>query len=77
MRKTFVAATLAGVTMLAACKKTGEGQYQVETPRVDVSTDTQTVQTPSAEVKKETVTTVVPKVKVKTPAERKAEDTTP
>ena len=77
MRKTVVAATLASVTMLAACKKTGEGQYQVETPRVDVSTDTHTVQTPSVEVKKETVTTVVPKVKVKTPAERKAEGKAP
>jgi hypothetical protein len=67
----FVAVTLAGVSMLAACKKTGEGQYRVQTPHVDVNTDTHTVQTPSVEVKKETVTTVVPKATVKTPAERK------
>ena len=63
--------------MLAACKKTGEGQYQVKTPHVDVSTDTHTVQMPSVDVKKETVTTIVPKVTVKTPAERKAEGKTP
>jgi hypothetical protein len=75
VRNFFAAAALAGVSLLAACKKTGEGQYQVETPRVDVSTDTNTVQTPTAEVKKETVTTVVPKVKVKTREERKGDTT--
>ena len=49
----------------------------METPHVDVSTDTHTVQTPTVEVKKETVTTVVPNATVKTPAERKAEGKTP
>ena len=38
MRNFFAAAALAGVSLLAACKKTGEGQYQVETPLVDVKT---------------------------------------
>jgi hypothetical protein len=77
MRKVVVAAAITGAGVLAGCKKTGEGQYQVETPHVDVSTDTHTVQTPSVEVKKETVTTVVPKATVKTRAERKAEGKTP
>jgi hypothetical protein len=73
MRTIVVAAAIAGASVLAGCKKTGEGQYQVETPHVDVSTDTHTVQTPDVEVKKETVTTVVPKATIRTPAERKAE----
>ena len=76
MRKVIVAAALAAMSTLVACKKTGEGEYQVKTPDVNVSTDTHTVETPSAEVRKDTVTTEVPKVRVKTPEERKAEKKT-
>jgi hypothetical protein len=47
---TLAAASLAAVAALSACKKTGEGEYQVKTPDVDVSTDTTTVRTPSVDV---------------------------
>ena len=71
MRKLTLVAALVAVSTLAACEKTGEGEFQVKTPDVDVnaSTDTATVQTPSVEMGKDTVT--VPEVDVKTPAERK------
>ncbi len=85
MRNIAIAATLATTVALAACSKTGEGEYKVETPDVDVnvSSDTTTVRTPSVDVgtKTDTVTTPtvgtkqtevkVPTVDVKTPAERK------
>ncbi len=54
------------VSALAACKKTGEGEYQVKTPDVDVSTDTHTVKTPSVDVVKDTATVKVPEVKTET-----------
>jgi hypothetical protein len=72
-----------GVALLAlstvACKKTGEGEYEVQrptvgtttdtvkTPTVDVTRDTVGVVTPKVDVKKDTQNVVVPKVKVKTP----------
>ena len=73
MRKLAVVMALAAVTSLAACKKTGEGEYQVKTPDVDVKTDTTTIQTPSVDVGTRPETTVVnvPTVDVKTPAEKK------
>jgi hypothetical protein len=61
---------LAAAVALGACKQTGEGEFQVETPDVDVSTDTSTVRTPTVEMDKETTTVVTPDVDVKTPAER-------
>ncbi len=77
MRKLTIIATLLAVSTLAACEKTGEGEFQVKTPEadVDVSTDTATIQTPSVDVGKDTVT--VPEVDVETPAERKQERKTP
>lgn len=70
-----------GVALLAlstvACKKTGEGEYEVQrpvigtvtdtvkTPTVDMTKDTINVVTPK--VVKETTAVVVPKVKVKKP----------
>jgi hypothetical protein len=73
VRKLAVVMALAAVTSLAACKKTGEGEYQVKTPDVDVKTDTTTIQTPSVDVNTRPETTVVnvPTVDVKTPAEKK------
>ncbi len=71
MRKLMIAAAVLAVTTVAACEKTGEGEFQVKTPDVDVSTDTATVQTPSVDVGKDTVT--VPEVDVETPAERRRE----
>ena len=71
MRNLTIVAALLAVISLAACEKTGEGEFEVKTPNVDVnaSTDTATVQTPSVDVGKDTV--AVPDVDVKTPAERK------
>jgi hypothetical protein len=57
------------VVSISACKKTGDGEYQVEkpvvgtqtdtihTPTVDVGTDTAKVAVPKGEVKKDTATT--------------------
>lgn len=47
MRKITVAAIALAVT-LGACKKTGEGQYEVEKPVVGTQTDT--INTPSVNV---------------------------
>ena len=81
MRKLTLAAGIAAFVVTSACKKTGEGEYQVEKPTVGTTTDT--VHTPSVETGtvKDTlnvpkVTTEkkevnVPKVDVKTPDERK------
>jgi hypothetical protein len=81
VRKTTVGAAIAALIVTGACKKTGEGQYEVQKPTVGTTTDT--VETPSVETGtvKDTlsvpkVTTEkkevdVPKVDVKTPDERK------
>jgi hypothetical protein len=64
-----VAAVMA-VVSLAACKKTGEGEYEVERPVVGTVTDT--INTPSVDVGTKSTDVVVPKVvrdtaKIKTP----------
>ena len=61
MRKLALALTLAAATTLGACQKTGEGEFQVKTPDVDVSTDTTTIKTPSVDVgtKTDTISTPV------------------
>ena len=58
MRKLLLGA-IALTLPLAACKKTGENEYQVETPKV--ATDTHTVTTPDIDVgtKKDTISTPV------------------
>ena len=73
MRKLAVAVVLAAA--LGACKKTGEGEYKVQTPDVNVSTDTHTVQTPSidAGTRKDTMVVTTPTVDVKTPEQRRAD----
>ena len=73
MRKLAVAVLLAAA--LGACKKTGEGEYKVQTPDVNVSTDTHTVQTPSVETgtKEDTMIVKTPTVNVKTPEQRRAD----
>jgi hypothetical protein len=50
VRKLALALTIAAATTLGACQKTGEGEFQVKTPDVDVSTDTTTIRTPSVDV---------------------------
>ena len=81
MRQIAFAAALAALTTLAACKKTGENEFQVKTPDVDVSTDSSTIRTPDVDVvtdsarvvtpdidvKKDTSTVAVPKVRVNKP----------
>lgn len=72
MRRTLMVAALAVVALSAACKKTGENEYQVQTPDVDVKTDSATIRTPDVDVgsKIDTVTTPVVGTKqteIKTP----------
>jgi hypothetical protein len=49
--------------VLGGCKKTSNGDVEVQTPRVTSETDT--VKVPTVETSKETVTAVTPKVEVK------------
>jgi hypothetical protein len=79
VNKLTLAVALAALITLGACKKTGEGQYEVQKPVVGTETDT--VNTPSVETGtvKDTITvpTVgtekkevdLPKVEVKKPKE--------
>jgi hypothetical protein len=53
------------LVLTAACKKTGEGEYQVEVPKLE--TETKTIRTPELEVTKETSMVVTPKIEVKKP----------
>ncbi len=69
MRKLLAVAAVMAVVSISACKKTGEGEYQVEKPVVGTVTDT--INTPSVEVGKDTVAVTVPTVDVKTPSENK------
>lgn len=75
MRKASLVAAVAIISIAGACKKTGEGEYQVQTPDVNVSTDTSTVKTPTVDAgtKKDTIVVDRPTVDVKTPAERRAD----
>ena len=59
------AALLSLLALVTACKKTGDGEYQVQVPKVE--TETKTVRTPQVEVKKETTMVVTPKIEVKKP----------
>ena len=77
MRKFAAVAAVLAVVSISACKKTGEGEYQIErpvigtqtdtihTPTIDVGTDTAQVTVPKVEVKKDTAAVKVPTVKVK------------
>ena len=79
MRKLTLAVAVAALTTLSACKKTGEGQYEVQKPVVGTQTDTvntpsvetgtakDTITVPKVETEKKEVT--VPKVEVKKPKE--------
>jgi hypothetical protein len=53
-----------GVALTASCRKTGEGEYEVERPVVGTETDT--VQTPSVDVgtQKDTIEITTPTVDV-------------
>ncbi len=79
MNKLTLVVAVAALATLSACKKTGEGQYEVQKPVIGTETDT--VNTPSVETGtvKDTITvpTVgtekkevnVPKVEVNAPKE--------
>ena len=58
MRKLLLGAVILSLP-LSACKKTGDNQYQVQTPTI--GTDTHTVTTPSVDVgtRKDTINTPV------------------
>ena len=70
MRKFAAFAAVMAIVSISACKKTGEGEYQVEKPVVGTQTDT--IHTPTVDVGTQTTTVAVPKVvmdstKIKTP----------
>ena len=60
MRKALLG--VAVLVSIAACSKTGETEYQVKTPDVNVSTDSHTVRTPDVDVGTKTDTLNVPVV---------------
>lgn len=62
MRKLAAVAAVMAVVSISACKKTGEGQYQIEKPVIGTQTDT--IHTPTIDVGTETTTVAVPKVKM-------------
>jgi hypothetical protein len=64
MRKALLGVALL-VLPVAACKKTGDNEYQVKTPEVNVSTDSHTVRTPSVDVGTKTDTINTPVVGTK------------
>lgn len=78
MRRILMTIAVAATAALGACDKTGEGEYQVETPDVDVnvSTDTNTVRTPTVDagVKQDTVVVSRPTVDVDGPNNRTPDD---
>lgn len=60
MRNLTLAAGIAALVITGACRKTGEGQYEVQKPTVGTTTDT--VHTPSVETGTAKDTITVPKV---------------
>ena len=66
MRTIVSMLALASVATLAACEKTGEGEYQVRGPDVDrrgdtitIGTDTATIRVPTVDVGRTTDTLIV------------------
>src|SRR6476646_7584800 len=82
VHKISLVAAVAVLAATSACKKTGEGEYQVEkpvvgtttdtvnTPRVETGTVKDTISVPDVDVKTEKKEVNLPKVEVKTPEER-------
>ncbi len=62
MRKIALTLTLTALATLGACQKTGDGEFQVKTPDLDVKTDTTTIRTPSVDVGTRTDTVSTPTV---------------
>lgn len=74
MQKLTLAVAIAALVTIGACKKTGEGQYEVQKPVVGTETDT--INTPSVETGtvEDTVTIKRPTVDVRSPEENKKEN---
>jgi hypothetical protein len=82
MRSITLAAAIAAFVLTSACKKTGEGEYQVEKPVIGTETDTvetpsvetgtvkDTINVPDVDVNSEKKEVTLPKVDVETPSER-------
>jgi hypothetical protein len=82
MRSATLAAAIAAFVLTSACKKIGEGEYQVEKPVIGSETDTvkmpgvetgtvkDTINVPDVDVKSEKKEVDLPKVDVETPSER-------
>ena len=64
MRKSAAALALVAALALAACEKTGENEFEVNTPDVDVGTNVDTVRTPDVDVNTGEDTVTVPTVDV-------------
>jgi ABC-type oligopeptide transport system substrate-binding subunit len=85
VRNLALAAAIAALVATSACKKTGEGEYQVEkpvigtetdtvnTPSVETGTATDTISVPDVDVNTEKKEVKVPTVDVETPSERAEE----
>jgi hypothetical protein len=69
VRTLTLAVAIAALWTLSACKKTGEGQYEVQKPVIGTETDT--VNTPTVETGtvKDTIEVTRPTVEVKKPKE--------
>jgi hypothetical protein len=69
VRKVTLAVAFAAVWTLSGCKKTGEGQYEVQKPVIGTETDT--INTPTVETGtvKDTIEVTRPTVEVKKPKE--------
>jgi hypothetical protein len=63
VRKFAAVAAILAVVSISACKKTGDGEYEVQKPVIGTQTDT--IHTPSVEVGTETTNVAVPKVSVR------------
>ena len=82
MRNIGLAAAIAAFVLTAGCKKTGEGEYEVQKPVIGSETDTMetpsvetgsvkdTISVPDVDVHTEKKEVTVPKVDVETPSER-------
>ena len=85
MRNMAMAAAIAALVATSACKKAGEGEYQVEkpvigtetdtvrTPSIETGTVTDTINVPEVDVQTEKKEVRLPKVDVETPEERRQE----
>ena len=65
MRHRSALLVIFAIAGLGACQKTGENEYQVKTPDVNVSTDSHTVRTPDVDVGAKTDTISTPVVGTK------------